>query len=347
MTNLSQVRHDLNWKPQPHKQLRLKRNHGKPFDELFQFLPYGVLMVQANGKIKIANPAFIRMIGAVDESQVIGKKISHFIVPGDAANLVSSLDMVIEGILPEAHIETNIVCKDHNSFPAEISIGKITLDSEALAQVILCDVTDYHQAEDQVVRSNIELEMSYTATLDGWSRALELRDLETQGHSRRVTELTVDISLAMGISLEDIMHIRHGALLHDIGKMAVPDSILLKPGPLTPEERLIMEQHPVHAYNLLSPILYLQPAIDIPWCHHEKWDGTGYPRKLKGEEIPFCARIFSVIDVWDALMSDRPYRKAWEPTRVYSYIEECSGTSFDPDVVTFFIKYMKNTRNYT
>lgn len=321
-----------------------KKNSQNSFLQLFQFLPYGVLIVNSDGQIDKVNMAFAGMVGERDEIGLIGKKFAQYILPGDAANVMSSLEMVIENIVPEARIETNIFRKDRSTFPAEISIGRIVTRLETYGQVILRDVTDFHQAEDQMVRSNIELEMSYTATLDGWSRALELRDLETQGHSRRVTELTVDIALAMGFSLENIVHIRHGALLHDIGKMAVPDSILLKPGPLTPEERLVMEQHPVHAYNLLNPIRYLQPAIEIPYCHHERWDGTGYPRKIKGEDIPLGARIFSIIDVWDALSSDRPYRKAWEPERVHAYIQENAGSQFDPQIVNFFIQYMDNTK---
>lgn len=347
MNNLQPLRQQHLSKPYFFEYHLQRRNREKTFQEFFRFLPYGALIVGQDGRILNANPAFRQLIGASDQKPIIGRKIARFVIPGDTANLVSSMEMVFDGILPETNLETHVIRSDHTSFPAEVTIGRINFDTTVLAQVVLRDVSEYYQAEDQVVRSNIELEISYTATLDGWSRALELRDLETQGHSRRVTELTVDIALAIGVNIEQIIHIRHGALLHDIGKMAIPDSILLKPGLLTPEERKIMEQHPVYAYDLLSPILYLQPAIDIPWCHHEKWDGTGYPRGLKGEEIPYSARIFSIIDVWDALMSDRPYRKAWEPEKVYAYLQECSGTHFDPEILEFFLKYMKDNRNYT
>ena len=159
-------------------------------------------------------------------------------------------------------------------------------------------------------RSNLELALAYDTTLEGWSSALDLRDKETEGHTRRVTEMSVDLARAMGVSDAELVHIRRGALLHDIGKMGIPDSVLLKPGPLTEEEWKIMRKHPVYANELLSPIAYLRPALDIPYCHHEKWDGTGYPRGLKGEQIPLAARIFAVVDVWDALRSDRPYRGA-------------------------------------
>ncbi len=194
-------------------------------------------------------------------------------------------------------------------------------------------------------QSNTELVLAYNSTLEGWAKALELRDEETEGHTRRVTELTLDLAQAMGIRGADLEHIRRGALLHDIGKMGIPDSILLKPGKLTEEEWVIMRQHPVYAYNFLSQIDYLRPALDIPYCHHEKWDGTGYPRGLKGEEIPMSARIFAVIDVWDALSSDRPYRKAWEQERVIEYIHEQTDKHFDPAVVEHFMSIINGNHS--
>ncbi|HLE28568.1 MAG TPA: GAF domain-containing protein [Anaerolineales bacterium] len=187
-------------------------------------------------------------------------------------------------------------------------------------------------------RSNEELASAYDTTLAGWSKALELRDQETKGHTERVTEMTLRLARAMGLSGEKLEHVRRGALLHDIGKMGIPDNILLKPGKLTDEEWEIMRQHPVYAYNLLLPIAYLRPALDIPYCHHEKWDGTGYPRGLPGEQIPLAARIFAVADVWDALCSDRPYRAAWPAEKVREHIRASAGTHFDPKVVEVFLK---------
>ncbi|MBL7163015.1 MAG: GAF domain-containing protein [Anaerolineales bacterium] len=186
----------------------------------------------------------------------------------------------------------------------------------------------------------INLEQAYDATLEGWARALELRDQETEGHTRRVTEITLRLARAMGIQEEDLDHARRGALLHDIGKMGIPDSILLKPGKLTKKEWEIMRRHPVLAYEMLLPVDYLKPALEIPYCHHEKWDGTGYPQGLKGEAIPLAARIFAVIDVWDALCSDRPYRKGWDKEKVLEYIREQSGSHFDPQVVEMFLRLM-------
>ncbi len=187
-------------------------------------------------------------------------------------------------------------------------------------------------------RSNIDLTLAYDTTIEGWSRAMDLRDKETEGHTRRVTEMTLRIAHELGIKEEEIVHIRRGALLHDMGKMGIPDSILLKPGPLTDEEWIIMKRHPVYAYEMLHQIEYLRPALDIPYCHHEKWDGTGYPRGLKAEEIPLAARIFAVVDVWDALRSDRPYRPAWPKEKVREHIRSLSGTHFDSNVVEVFLK---------
>jgi PAS domain S-box-containing protein len=186
-------------------------------------------------------------------------------------------------------------------------------------------------------RSNTNLALAYDNTIEGWSRALDLRDKETEGHTLRVTEMTVRLARAAGLPEREIMHIRRGALLHDIGKMGVPDHILLKPEALTDEEWVIMKQHTTHAYELLSPIAFLRPALDIPYCHHEKWDGTGYPRGLKGEEIPFPARLFALADVWDALTSDRPYRQAWSKERALQHITSQSGTHFDPRAVELFL----------
>ena len=190
---------------------------------------------------------------------------------------------------------------------------------------------------ENLQRTNLDLALAYDITLEGWSRALELRDRETQGHTVRVAELTVRLAREAGIPEGEIAHVRRGALLHDIGKMGIPDAVLLKPGPLTEEEWTVMRKHPVYAFNLLSPVEFLRPALDIPYCHHERWDGKGYPRGLKGEEIPIAARVFSVIDSWDALSFERPYRSAWPPERVRTHIEAEAGKQFDPRVVRIFL----------
>jgi PAS domain S-box-containing protein/putative nucleotidyltransferase with HDIG domain len=191
-------------------------------------------------------------------------------------------------------------------------------------------------------RANMELAVAYDATIEGWSQAMDLRDKETEGHTQRVTRMAVELAKAMGMNEEELVHVRRGALLHDIGKIGVPDPILLKPDKLTDKEWRIMKQHPQFAYDMLSSISYLRRAVEIPYCHHEKWDGSGYPRGLKGEQIPLAARIFAVADVWDAVTSDRPYRKAWSKEEALKYIREQSGKHFDPQVVEVFLREFGN-----
>jgi putative nucleotidyltransferase with HDIG domain len=201
---------------------------------------------------------------------------------------------------------------------------------------------DNAQLFNDLQQSNLELTLAYDATIAGWSRAMDLRDKETEGHTQRVTDLTLKLARAMGINESQLTHIRQGALLHDIGKMGVPDNILLKADQLTDDEWAKMRKHPELAHEMLSSIRYLQPALDIPYCHHEKWDGSGYPRGLKGEEIPIAARIFAVADVWDAITSDRPYRKGWSREEALEYIQEQSGKYFDPQVVEEFLELISD-----
>lgn len=191
---------------------------------------------------------------------------------------------------------------------------------------------------NELQRSHLELTLAYDSTLEGWSKALDMRDRDTEGHTRRVTEMTERLAMEFKFKDADQIHIRRGAILHDIGKMGIPDSILLKNDSLSNAEWEIMRQHPSMAKDMLSSISYLRPALDIPYCHHEKWDGTGYPRGLKGEQIPLSARIFAVVDVFDALTSDRPYRRAWSVQQALDYIQSESGTHFDSEVVSIFMR---------
>jgi PAS domain S-box-containing protein/putative nucleotidyltransferase with HDIG domain len=190
----------------------------------------------------------------------------------------------------------------------------------------------------ELQNSNRNLIQAYDATIAGWSRALELRDRETQGHTQRVTVMSTRLARSMGVSEAELVHMRRGAMLHDIGKMAIPDQILLKPGPLTEDEWTMMRKHPVFAYEMLASIPYLKQSIDIPYYHHERWDGAGYPNGLIGVQIPIAARIFAVVDVWDALTSDRPYRAAWTIEKALDYIRQQSENHFDPSVVKAFLK---------
>ena len=213
------------------------------------------------------------------------------------------------------------------------------LDTLARDAAIAIDNVELYQG---LQRSNLELIVSYDATLEGWSRALDLRDSVTEGHTQRVVGMTLRLARALDLPESDLSNIRRGALLHDIGKIGVPDAILRKPGVLLNEEWEIMRKHPVYAFEMLSPIAYLRPALEIPYCHHEHWDGDGYPRGLKGEEIPFAARMFSIVDVWDALRTDRPYRRALPEDQVREYIHASAGILFDPKIVTKFLEIMAN-----
>ena len=196
---------------------------------------------------------------------------------------------------------------------------------------------DDRRLRREKAQADAELREAYDTTLEGWSRIMDLRDNATEGHSERVAALTLRIARAAGVPEHDFVHIRRGALLHDIGKMAIPDSILFKQGPLSPEEQTLMRRHPVFARHLLAPIAYLRPALDIPYCHHERWDGTGYPCGLAAVQIPIAARIFAVVDVWDALRSNRPYRRALGAEQALAYIREQSGKHFDPTIVRLFL----------
>jgi putative nucleotidyltransferase with HDIG domain len=198
------------------------------------------------------------------------------------------------------------------------------------------------QKRQKSARALQEAEERIPQILEGFSRTLNLRDAETEGHSQRVAELTVRLARAMGVPNADLVHIRRGALLHDIGKMGIADSILLKHGPLTEEEWVVMRTHPTMAADLLSSP-YLRPALDIPYCHHEKWDGTGYPRGLSGKQIPLAARICAVANVWDALLSEVPYRPAWPRERALDYIREQAGKHFDPAIVDVFFRLVEHS----
>jgi PAS domain S-box-containing protein len=211
-------------------------------------------------------------------------------------------------------------------------------DSLTNQAAIALDSTELY---NRLQTANVGLTVAYDATLEGWARALELRDQDTEGHTRRVADLTIELARALGVEEANLIHIYRGSLLHDIGKMGVPDRIVLKPGPLTDDEWVVMRKHPQYAYDMLVPISFLSQAMDIPYCHHEKWDGSGYPRGLKGDLIPLAARIFSVLDVYDALTSDRPYRTAWSREDALEHIRTSSGTHFDPQVVECFLKEIR------
>ncbi len=282
------------------------------------------------------NQGFTEIMG-YERQDVIGKtslELNIWADPADRARLVSGLRR--NG---EVHnLEAKFQRKDGTVAFGLMSARVIEIGGETCILSITRDMTERHKAEFDLRQAHAELEQAYAATLEGWVQALQMREHETGEHSRRVVELTMKIAEEMKIDGEAQVHIQRGALLHDIGKMGVPDEILLKPGALTPDEWVIMRRHPEFAYSLLNEIAYLRPAIDIPFCHHERWDGSGYPRGLRGRDIPVSARIFAVVDVYDALLNRRPYRPAWPEAEVLRYLAEQSGKQFDPEIVELFLR---------
>lgn len=243
--------------------------------------------------------------------------------------------------------------KDGTPFWNELTLSPVFDADGTLTHFVgvQTDITRRKQAEEEILHANglleqkvqertRELEHAYDATLEGWVKALDIRDHETQGHTQRVMQMALRLAHALGMNEEEKLQIRRGALLHDIGKIGIPDDVLLKPGKLDDEEWDIMKRHAVYAYEWLLPIEYLNPALAIPHYHHEKWDGTGYPCGLKGEEIPLAARLFALVDVWDALSSDRPYRRAWPQDRVLDHLQSLGGTHFDPQVLEVFLSIL-------
>lgn len=223
----------------------------------------------------------------------------------------------------------------------KVSAGNLNVQVRAETNDEISILTEsFNAMVTSLNQSQKDLINAYDSTLEGWAKALELRDKETEGHSERVTNLTVKLAEAMGIRGEALVNVRRGALLHDIGKMGVPDAILHKNGPLNERERMIIQKHPQDAYDMLKHIDYLQAALEIPYGHHEKWDGTGYPRGLAGEQIPVAARLFAIVDVYDALISDRPYRKALPRTEVIAYLKSQSGSHFDPVALDLFLRML-------
>jgi PAS domain S-box-containing protein/putative nucleotidyltransferase with HDIG domain len=241
-------------------------------------------------------------------------------------------------VLPEEHITDTLGNEHYLQTIKRPIVGPSGRVEQVLG--VSVEITARKRAEQRVARATTDLAQAYDATIEGWSRALDLRDRETEGHSLRVTNMTLRLAKCMGIEPREYLNLRRGALLHDIGKMGIPDEILFKKGALSDSEWVVMRKHPTYAYEMLKPIDYLHPALVIPKYHHEKWDGTGYPEKLTGELIPLAARIFSIVDVWDALSSDRPYRTAWSTEAVLDYIKQNSGTHFDPRVVDVFINHL-------
>ncbi len=306
-------------------------------------------MGQVDEPLIYVNQAFEQMTGHASE-EVVG--VNCRFLQADLRDQVG-VHEVRSAIRAERNCRVVLrnVKKDGTPFWNDLNLAPVTDGSGRLTHYIgiQTDISAQREAEDALVRLNEELEEkvrertkdiveAYDQTLQGWVKALEIRDYETEGHSKRVTTLTKELAHSFGIAGDEALAMERGALLHDIGKIGVPDNVLLKPGRLTPEEREVIERHPSYAHDWLSPISYLGSALDIPYCHHEKWDGSGYPRGLAGEDIPLAARIFAIVDVWDALTSDRPYRSRWPAERVMEHLRSLSGSHFDPAVVDAFLR---------
>jgi PAS domain S-box-containing protein/putative nucleotidyltransferase with HDIG domain len=309
-------------------------------DKVFEAMVDPVVIVDNQNNILDINSSMLVLLGKTS-SEVIGKKVKDIF---DEFPIPIKLYAYVSYARAEAMFQ--IAGKD---VFYELTVWPLYNNKKISGRIYIShDITAMKELEQELRDLNAKLENrvrarthelaeAYDTTLEGWARALELRDEETEGHSRRVTETTLKIARAIELPQEDLEHIRRGAILHDIGKMSVPDEILHKPGKLTAEERIIVQKHPVTAYELLSPIPFLKKALEVPYSHHEKWDGTGYPQGLKGRDIPLSARIFAVADVWDAIRSARPYNSAWPRDKAITYLIEQSGTHFDPRIVNIFL----------
>lgn len=311
-------------------------------DKVFEAMLDLVVVVDKKNYIVDVNSSMLAFLGKTAES-IIGepaiKVFENFPIPINPItnNVLTRIETDFEIGGFKIYYETTVLplLNSRREITGQIYISH---DITALKQ-LETDLRKLNlQLEERVMSRTHELAEAYDVTLEGWAHALELRDKETEGHSRRVTDMTLKLAQKIGFHEEALEHIRRGAILHDIGKMGIPDGILHKNDKLTEEEREIVSKHPEVAYRLIKPISFLQQAIDIPYCHHEKWDGTGYPRRIKGEEIPISARIFAVADVWDALSNDRPYNKAWEKEKIVEYFKDESGKHFDPKVVKIFLE---------
>ncbi len=303
---------------------------------LVENVPVLFYSYDAQGVYTLAEGSCLKLIGSEPGANV-GRSV--FDVYKDNPEILENARRVLSGETVHTTTQIKGLTFDARMQPLRDAEGRVTG-----AIGVATDITQQHHIEQENRQLHADLMTAYDnalnaydATIEGWSRALDLRDHETDGHSRRVTEMTMLLAQAVGVPEEQMIHVRRGALLHDIGKMGVPDRILLKPGPLDEAEWEIMRRHPVLAREMLAPTEFLHPALDIPYCHHEKWDGTGYPQGLCGTEIPLPARLFALVDVWDALPSDRPYRKAWPRERVLDHLRSLAGTHFDPEIVPVFL----------
>ena len=295
-----------------------------------------------HGVFLYVSPASCSILGYEPED-LIGQTAMDFIHPDDLPKIMAMLKIQPKKDLAYT-FSYRAKQKDEQYVWLETSARAILdekTDSVTEIQAASRDITERKRAEEALQIAHQNLQDAYDRTIEGWVKALDLRDRETEGHTQRVTGTTVKVARALGLPESEIIHVKRGALLHDIGKIAIPDEITKKNGPLNEREWSIMRKHPEYAYEMISPIAYLKPALDIPYCHHERWDGSGYPRGLKGEEIPLTARMFAIIDVWDALTSERPYRKPNTHEATVTFLKKEAGRLFDPRLVELFLNVLK------
>jgi len=292
----------------------------------------------SGGNFLYVSPACQHLVG-YEPGELIGKSVLPFVHPDDVKYFTEIFTKTTwDGT--NLAIPYRALHKNGDYIWLETAT-KVIYDQDNKAVEIQAssrDITERKRAQEELQLAHQDLRQAYDLTIEGWVKALDLRDHETEGHTQRVKDMTVRLARNLGCTDDEILHIQRGALLHDMGKMGIPDEILQKPGPLTEEEWVVMRKHPLYAYQMLSPISYLNQALIIPYYHHERWDGSGYPHGLKGEDIPLFARLFSVVDVWDALSSDRPYRKSMHPKAVRDYLEAEAGRLFDPYIVEKFLE---------
>jgi len=337
------------------------REQEQQYRLIFENATHGIYRTTPDGQILLANPALLEMLGFETFEDLATRNLEEESTEADYTREEFRRQIETEGRV--RGLEAVWVRKDGRRILVRENAQLVRgpngepLFYEGSAEDVTRLVTtqealqrSHEELENrvadrtrEVISLNAELTQAYDATIEGWSRALDLRDKETEGHCQRVTEMTLRLAHALKLPEDDLVQVRRGALLHDIGKMGVPDAILLKPGPLTGDEWEIMRRHPALACEMLSPIAFLRPALAIPYCHHEKWDGSGYPNGLAGDAIPLAARLFAVVDVWDALLSDHPYRPGWPAERVRTHIESGSGSHFDPEVVAAFLALTEET----
>jgi PAS domain S-box-containing protein len=299
----------------------------------------------ANGTFLYVSPACRTLLGYEPE-ELTRNSITPLIHPEDASELIKLLTTPSwDDITTTVHYRAR---RKNGEYIWLETTARLFSDKNSQKQEFQAssrDITERKQSQEALQIAHADLQEAYDRTIEGWVKALDMRDRETEGHTQRVTEMAAKLARKLNCTEEELIHIRRGALLHDMGKMGIPDEILQKPGPLTDDEWVVMRRHPQYAYQMLSPIKYLSQALIIPYYHHERWDGSGYPHKLKGRDIPLHARLFSVVDVWDALQSDRPYRKGLPSKEIKEYLQKEAGRLFDPEVVDMFIPLITETQN--